>query len=143
MLKYKWKLSDSQPEQEIPLLRLQQALAASSVFLDLAFQDGGIILTIAMDDTVPAPQKHPDIAAVTDESSMISHDDIRRGRPYVTPNEDLTLGQVRHMRFMNVPMQTIADSLGVSKRTLYRRLQEINGKHLDENTPFSKWLDAE
>ena len=52
MLKYKWKLSDSQPEQEIPLLRLQQALAASSVFLDLAFQDGGIILTIAMDDTV-------------------------------------------------------------------------------------------
>lgn len=143
MLKYKWKLSDSQPEQEIHLLQLQQALAVRSVFLDLAFQDGGIILTIAVDDTVPAPQKYPDIAAVTDGSSMISHDDIHRGRPYATPSEDLTLGQVRHMRFMNVPMQTIADSLGVSKRTLYRRLQEINGKHLDENTPFSKWLEAE
>ena len=139
MLKYKWKLSYNQPEQEIHFLQLQQALAARSVFLDLAFQDGEITLTIAMDDKAPAPQKDPGPAG----SSLLPHDNIRKGRPYTAPNEDLTLAQVRHMRFINIPMQIIADTLGVSKRTLFRRLHDINGKHLDENTPFSKWMEAE
>ena len=154
MLKYNWKLSDSQPMQEIPLFLLQQELASRSVLLDLTFQDGGVTLTLVVDDTVPVHQECPCFAGSSVLSSStgnnsetagapIPHHDAQRGRPYAAPNEDLTLAQVRHMKFMNIPMQTIADTIGVSRRTLFRRLQSINGKHLDENTPFSKWLEAE
>lgn len=61
------------------------------------------------------------------------------GRPHARPVNDLTLGDILHKRFMNVPMESIASELGVSRRTLYRKLDAIYGKNIDENTPFSQW----
>ena len=61
------------------------------------------------------------------------------GRPHVRPVTDLTLGEIHHKRFMNVPMESIASELGVSRRTLYRKLDTVHGKNIDASTPFSQW----
>ena len=49
----------------------------------------------------------------------------KRGRPTAAVKNDLTLARIHHMRFMNVPVETIAKEIGVSKRTFYRRWNQI------------------
>ena len=61
------------------------------------------------------------------------------GRPRIEVNEDLTIGQVLHARFMNVPMTEIARTLGVSVRTLHRRWKAVTEAHLPPDTPYSQW----
>ena len=64
----------------------------------------------------------------------------KRGRPTAAVKNDLTLARIHHMRFMNVPVETIAKEIGVSKRTFYRRWNQIAQLNLDPETPFSKWI---
>jgi hypothetical protein len=40
---------------------------------------------------------------------------------------------------MGVPAETIAEEIGVSRRTLFRRLADVNGKDISPDTPFSQW----
>jgi DNA invertase Pin-like site-specific DNA recombinase len=44
------------------------------------------------------------------------------------------------MRFMGVPTENIAREIGISRRTYFRVLQQIQHKNLDPDTPFSKWI---
>lgn len=62
----------------------------------------------------------------------------QRGRPKSVPKNDITLARVHHMRFMGVPVRDIAEEIGVSRRTFYRRFEQIKYKNLDPDTPFSK-----
>jgi hypothetical protein len=38
------------------------------------------------------------------------------------------------------PAKDIAEEIGVSRRTFYRRFEQIKYKNLDPDTPFSKWI---
>ena len=64
----------------------------------------------------------------------------KRGRPAAAVKNDLTIARIHHMRFMNVPVETIAKEIGVSRRTFYRRWNQIAQLNLDPETPFSKWI---
>ena len=61
------------------------------------------------------------------------------GRPRREAKEDLTVAQVLHARFMNVPMTEIAQTLGVSVRTLHRRWKTVTQAHIHPDTPYSQW----
>ena len=64
----------------------------------------------------------------------------QKGRPKSVPKNDITLARVHHMRFMGVPAKDIAEEIGASRRTFYRRFEQIKYKNLDPDTPFSKWI---
>ena len=61
------------------------------------------------------------------------------GRPNLQPVEDLTVDQIYHARFMNVPMTHIAKSMGISVRTLHRRWRKAMESHISPDTPYSQW----
>ena len=61
------------------------------------------------------------------------------GRPRTEVKEDLTIAQIQHARFMEVPMTVIAKSMGVSVRTLHRRWKAATEAHLHPDTPYSQW----
>lgn len=61
------------------------------------------------------------------------------GRPRIPAKNDWTISQIQHARFLKVPMTEIAQSLGVSVRTLYRRWDAVTKAHLHPDTPYSKW----
>ena len=61
------------------------------------------------------------------------------GRPRAEVKEDLTIAQIQHARFMNVPMTEIAKSMGISVRTLHRRWKAVTEAHLHPDTPYSQW----
>ena len=61
------------------------------------------------------------------------------GRPRTEVKEDLTIAQILHARFLNVPMTDIAKSMGISVRTLHRRWKAATDAHLHPDTPYSKW----
>lgn len=60
-------------------------------------------------------------------------------RPRAEVKEDLTIAQIHHARFMNVPMTEIARSMGISVRTLHRRWKAAVEAHLPPDTPYSQW----
>ena len=64
----------------------------------------------------------------------------KRGRPAAAVKNDLTIARIHHMRFIYVPVETIAKEIGVSRRTFYRRWNQIAQLNLDPETPFSKWI---
>ena len=61
------------------------------------------------------------------------------GRPRTEVKEDLTIGEILHARFLNVPMTAIAKSMGISVRTLHRRWKAATEAHLHPDTPYSQW----
>ena len=61
------------------------------------------------------------------------------GRPRTDVKEDLTIAQILHARFLNVPMTDIAKSMGISVRTLHRRWKAAAKAHLHPDTPYSQW----
>ena len=61
------------------------------------------------------------------------------GRPRVEVKKDMTIAQIQHARFMNVPMTVIAESMGISVRTLHRRWKAVSEAHLHPDTPYSRW----
>ena len=68
------------------------------------------------------------------------HDEARsEGRPRAEVKEDLTIAQIQHARFLDVPMTDIAKSMGISVRTLYRRWKAVTEAHLHPDTPYSQW----
>ena len=64
---------------------------------------------------------------------------VPTGRPRIAAKEDLTVAQVQHARFMQVPMAEIANTLGVSVRTLHRRWNAAMQAHIHPDTPYSQW----
>ena len=64
---------------------------------------------------------------------------VPAGRPRAEVKEDLTIAQILHARFMNVPFTDIAKSMGISVRTLHRRWKAVNDAHLHPDTPYSQW----
>lgn len=69
----------------------------------------------------------------------LNDDATPTGRPRVEAKEDLTVAQIQHARFMNVPMTEIAESMGISVRTLHRRWKAAVEAHLHPDTPYSQW----
>ena len=132
MLVYKWALSASQPENEVRFMDLQYALYERSILINTSVEEGSPYITLYVDET----------SSVSSRKKVNDNTACKRGRKPKSPRNDLTLGQVRHMRFMEMPMKDIAFEIGISKRTLYRRLEQINGLNLPEDTPFSKWLES-
>ena len=61
------------------------------------------------------------------------------GRPRSEVKEDLTIAQIQHARFLDVPMADIARSMGISVRTLHRRWKTATEAHLHPDTPYSQW----
>ena len=61
------------------------------------------------------------------------------GRPRAEVKEDLTIAQIQHARFLDVPMTDIARSMGISVRTLHRRWKAVTEAHLHPDTPYSQW----
>lgn len=154
MISYKWYLSPDQPSNKDELYKLQYSLRAAGIYLDLSWQDGCPVLSISAPEQVlkkdpPLPSENDQPSGVFDYPCTSAAEDMdpapascpaKRGRPPVVPENDLTLGRVHHMRFMNVPVKVIADEIGVSKRTFYRRWKQIEKLDLDPDTPFSQWI---
>ena len=61
------------------------------------------------------------------------------GRSRLPAAKDLTVAQIRHSRFLNVPMTDIAKSMGISVRTLHRRWRKAMESHIHPDTPYSQW----
>ena len=139
-MKCTWLLSTCQPASNPPFSSMQEKLTALGVMLDYSFVNGAIKITLECPDychdnaQIISNTQNPANAA---ESS--SDTNRKLGRPFCEPQNDLTLGRVRHMRFMRVPVAEIAATIGVSKRTFYRKWAALNSKNVDDNTPFSKW----
>ena len=69
----------------------------------------------------------------------LNDDAAPAGCSRVEAKEDLTIAQIQHARFLNVPMTEIAQSMGVSVRTLHRRWKAAAEAHLHPDTPDSQW----
>ena len=61
------------------------------------------------------------------------------GRPRASIVEDLTIADIQHARFMDTSMEEIAKRIGISRRTLYRKWNSINGLNLPSDLPYSRW----
>ncbi len=147
MISYQWFLSPEQPFNKDALYRLQYCLYAAGVYLDLSWNEGSPVMTISVPEELMETvdvQAQKGSPTDSDPEEMPSEEAVRRrrrGRPSVIVKNDLTLGHVRHMRFMNNSVEKIAEEIGVSKRTFYRRWKQAEKMNIDENTPFSRWLD--
>jgi hypothetical protein len=146
MFSYHFNLSQDQPVNKEALMQLQTYLAAFDVFLDLSWEEGNSRMSIFISDE--ALEKGATQCAEQSQSGQNDEPDPepvpdtpvkRRGRPAAKPINDVSLGHVYHMRFMGVPAETIAEEIGVSRRTLFRRLADVNGKDISPDTPFSQW----
>ena len=149
MISYQWFLAPDQPFNKDALYRLQYCLYAAGVYLDLSWNEGSPVMTISVPEDlmvtvdVQTPEDDPTPTGCNTEDPP-SEEAVRRrkrGRPAVIVKNDLTLGHVRHMRFMNNSVEKIAEEIGVSKRTCYRRWEQAEKMNIDENTPFSRWLE--
>ena len=148
MISYKWYLSPDQPFNKEELFKLQYCLHAAGILLDLSWDKGSPVMSISVPEGL---MEKADEQPPTDVPSVFSAEDRpaegkgsgrcrKRGRPTAAVKNDLTLARIHHMRFMNVPVETIAKEIGVSKRTFYRRWSQIAQLNLDPETPFSKWI---
>ena len=147
MISYKWTLSLDQPSNETDLSELQKYLVTAGVFLDLSWNGEAPQLTISISEKLldkAAGQQmeiEPSDCGRNEGTAQPENDVVKqRGRPKSVPKNDITLARVHHMRFMGVPARDIAEEIGVSRRTFYRRFEQIKYKNLDPDTPFSKWI---
>ena len=145
MISYRWTLSAEQSLDKKAIFELQTHLAAVGVYLDLSLNDNAPQLLISVSENVLQEEESGDIvqSSSDDEETLVSPavpiPKKRRGRPQAAPINDITLEHVRHMRFMGVPAEEIAKEIGISRRTFFRILLQIEGKNLAPKTPFSKW----
>ena len=166
MISYKWYLSPDQPFNKEELFKLQYCLHAAGILLDLSWDKGSPVMSISVPEGL---MEKADEQPPADVPSVLSAEDRpaerkgsgrcrKRGRPTAAVKNDLTLARIHHMRFtaavkndltlarihhmrfMNVPVETIAKEIGVSRRTFYRRWNQIAQLNLDPETPFSKWI---
>ncbi len=152
MISYQWFLSPDQPFDKNTLFKLQCCLCASGIYLDLSWTDGSPVLTISVpeqqeSENRPGLPLGKDVPAVSSdlrdaalESSAPNVCITGRGRPSAKPVNDFTFGRVQHMRFMGVSAAAIAEEIGVSRRTFYRRWTQAQKLDLDPETPFSQWM---
>ena len=146
MISYTWLLSTEQPIDKKTLFELQALLLSAGVFLNLTWKDDTPQMTIAVAEDLikrAAALKIQEATADTPihDTNLPVNDPPkrRRGRPSVKPTNDITLASVYHKRFMGLSMEDIAKSIGVSRRTLYRKWEKISDKNIDPDTPFSQW----
>lgn len=148
MISYKWYLSPDQPFNKEALYKLQYCLHAAGIYLDLSWDKGSPVMSISVPEGL---MDKADEQPTVDVPSLLPAEDQpaeakgsgrrrKRGRPAAAVKNDLTIARIHHMRFMNVPVETIAKEIGVSRRTFYRRWNQIAHLNLDPETPFSKWI---
>jgi len=147
MISYKWTLSAEQPFDKNTVFELQTHLAAVGVYLDLSWNDNAPQLSISVPKSVLQEETASDIAQKSssekdpEESPVSSKVPVRlkhRGRPLVSPKNDITLGRVLHMQFKGVSAEEIAKMIGISRRTYFRIMKNLENNHYDPETPFSK-----
>jgi len=135
MLKYTVNLSADQPAQEASLMDFQIALAQEDIFLDMSLEDDKPRMHFyfkrkplgksapADAENPPAPQAAP-----------------KKGRPRVAAENDISLETALLMLSTGLTAQEVADYIGVSRRTFFRRLSEAKRQRVDLCTPFSDWM---
>jgi hypothetical protein len=147
MVSYSWSLSAGQSFDKQALFELQTSLVALGVYLDLSWDGNSPQLSISAPEvtshtevpTKAATEQNPSVPRESgSDSPGTAKNKKRRGRP-ASPSNDITLGYVHHMRFMGVPAEDIAREIGISRRTYFRVLQQIQHKNLGPDTPFSEW----
>lgn len=139
MLKYTWNLAYMQPQNPVPLQKIQETLAAENIFIDYAIDNGNVSLTIFVPGETPQEDTSSlGGAPVSPEADRPPKP--KRGRPVCIPQNDLTLERILNMRRLGVTADVIAAELGVSKRTYYRQLKKLeDGASRPYDTPFSEW----
>lgn len=143
MLKYTWNLETLQPQNDVPIKKIQEALMLRDIFIDYAIKNGTPSLTVYIPN-----EGDNDTDMITAEKTTVSETGTeaeniqipKRGRPAAVPKNDLTLERISNMRRLGVSANDIAKELGVSKRTYYRGLEKLKtgGPHSCDS-PFSKW----
>ena len=124
MISYKWYLSPDQPFNKEELFKLQYCLHAAGILLDLSWDKGSPVMSISVPEGL---MEKADEQPPADVPSVLSAEDRpaerkgsgrcrKRGRPTAAVKNDLTLARIHHMRFMNVPVETIAKEIGRSRR---------------------------
>ena len=113
---FRWFIREEKNHINPPIRLLNEALGKTGGSVSVEHSYRGACLLIELDDHIPAV-----------------------GRPRIPSKKDWTIAQIQHARFLNVPMAEIAQSLGVSVRTLYRRWDAATKAHLHPDTPYSKW----
>ena len=111
---FRWMIRNEGPHINPPFRLLEDALRKAGGQVRLERTPLGICLVIKLDDSATT-----------------------LGRKRAEPKEDLTIAQIYHARFMNVPMTEIAHALGVSVRTLHRRWKAALQAQLPSDTPYS------
>ena len=144
MISYNWTLSAEQPFDKNTVFELQTHLAAVGVYLDLSWNDNAPQLSISVPEKILREEESGDAAQCSSmhtenpASSEASVSTKHRGRPLVSPKNDITLGRVLHIQFMGISSEEIAKKIGISRRTYFRILKNLNDNHYDPKTPFSK-----
>lgn len=136
MESYRWILSPEQPPGNPGISNLQQKLASAGFLLDLSLRDGAVELSINVDDVPRTASPDPDVDPVRETAQTPLP---RRGRHPSVPKNDITVSQVREMRSKGMVLDEIADHIGVSRRTFFRRWRELQGRDIDPEAPFSTW----
>lgn len=145
MISYQWHLSPDQPFNKDDLCRLQYCLFTAGIFLDLSWNEDSVVMRISVPEDLmekadaQQAENDTDSPSAEDPPAETSGTRRKRGRPSAVVKNDLTLARIHHMRLMNVSVGTIAEELGVSRRTFYRRWKLAEKRDIDESTPFSQW----
>ena len=148
MLLHRFNLSLDQPEGALFISELQDKLYSAGILLSLALSDDLIQLTIAIPEDGPAHMPAPEYGSLTekhDEGSLISQDEgdgsckCRRGRKPAVPSQDISLAQALQMNAGGTSLADIANYIGVSRRTFFRRWSAAQASGIDPETPFSDW----
>ena len=116
MATYEWAIQNRANHVNPPLTILNDALRTAGGKAKIVQNALETLLVIELDESVP-----------------------QTGRPRTPVLKDMTIADILHARFMNVPMTEIAKSMGISVRTLHRRWSSVTRKNIHPDTPYSQW----
>lgn len=83
-------------------------------------------------------EKHEE-GCLTAQDEGASSSKCRRGRRPVAPAQDISFAQALQMNAGGTSLANIADYIGVSRRTFFRRWSAARASGIDPETPFSDW----
>lgn len=164
MLIYNWVLDyDTSWAKNPPLSQAQRALAKHHIVINLTMSNDKPVLQICIPESAVSQEEKPaiveEIQPVKEAESVqisapepvsFSPEELlqvlnitgtlpRRGRPFVAPEQDISIAEFKALRDSGLTMDAIAELAGISKRTLFRRWKIAQEKGLESDTKLSDW----
>lgn len=164
MLIYNWILDyDTSWAKNPPLSKAQLELAKYRIVINLTMSNDKPVLQIGIPESTVSQEEKPAIVeepqpvrevetvpiSVPEPASSSPEELLevlniadtlpRRGRPFVAPEQDISIAEFKALRDSGLTMDAIAELAGISKRTLFRRWKTAQEKGLESDTKLSDW----